>query len=390
MPYKNAYLYIISIVLSFLCYLTNIRFFVSISEIFAEIFIHFIKTISIPVVFLSVVNSLLSIKIYVLRKIAFRLVFYVLLTTIISTLIAMIIYSIIKPVDNMESELLVDHSYDYFLLFKDLIPNNIVGVFLENNVIGVLCIAFLIGYSSFFIEDRKREVLSLVFSAMFDIFVKISSFITKFIPLIIYFFSILLFHQIRDVHVSSSLFRYTTSLFLSNALHGLVFLPILLYINKINPFILLKKSFKILTLAFFTKSSSAVLPSNLMFVKQELKVNSSTADFSIPLCASINMNACAAFILTTILFVVESNGISIGFYDMLFWMFFSTIAAVGNAAVPMGCYFMANAYLITIGVPIEIMGLILPIYVVLDMFETAENIWSDICITKIIDKKVKW
>lgn len=32
------------------------------------------------------------------------------------------------------------------------------------------------------------------------------------------------------------------------------------------------------------------------------------------------------------------------------------------------------------GAPVAVMGIILPIYTIIDMIETAENVWSDSCV----------
>ncbi len=101
------------------------------------------------------------------------------------------------------------------------------------------------------------------------------------------------------------------------------------------------------------------------------------------------MNACAAFILITVMFVSEVNGHSFSLIEMFMWIFLATVAAIGNAGVPMGCYFMATNYLTSMNMPLHIMGLILPIYTIIDMFETAINVWYDVCIIKIIDKECK-
>lgn len=74
---------------------------------------------------------------------------------------------------------------------------------------------------------------------------------------------------------------------------------------------------------------------------------------------------------------------------MIPWIFLSTIAAIGNAGVPMGCFFLTTAFLIGMGVPIELMGMILPLYSLFDMVETALNVWSDSCITAVVDKELK-
>jgi Na+/H+-dicarboxylate symporter len=53
----------------------------------------------------------------------------------------------------------------------------------------------------------------------------------------------------------------------------------------------------------------------------------------------------------------------------------------------MGCYFLASAFLAAMNVPLDMMGLILPIYTIMDMVETSLNVWSDGCVTAIVDKE---
>jgi Na+/H+-dicarboxylate symporter len=99
------------------------------------------------------------------------------------------------------------------------------------------------------------------------------------------------------------------------------------------------------------------------------------------------MNGCAAFILTTVLFVSMSNGVPYTLFEMILWIFIATIAALGNAGVPMGCYFLSSALLAAMNVPLPILGVILPFYSLIDMLETSINVWSDACVTAIVDKE---
>ena len=55
----------------------------------------------------------------------------------------------------------------------------------------------------------------------------------------------------------------------------------------------------------------------------------------------------------------------------------------------MGCYFLTLSLMSGIGAPIGIMGLILPIYTIIDMIETAENVWSDSCVCAMTDHDLK-
>ena len=74
---------------------------------------------------------------------------------------------------------------------------------------------------------------------------------------------------------------------------------------------------------------------------------------------------------------------------MLTWVFIATIAAIGNAGVPMGCFFLSVSLLVSMNVPIVLMGLILPFYSLIDMLETALNVWSDCCVMSVVAKEAE-
>jgi len=46
----------------------------------------------------------------------------------------------------------------------------------------------------------------------------------------------------------------------------------------------------------------------------------------------------------------------------------------------MGCYFLTLSLMSGIGAPIAVLGIILPIYTIIDMVETAVNVWPDSCV----------
>jgi Na+/H+-dicarboxylate symporter len=98
------------------------------------------------------------------------------------------------------------------------------------------------------------------------------------------------------------------------------------------------------------------------------------------------MNGCAAFIFTTVIYIMQNYGVEITPVMMLTWILIATIAAVGNASVPMGCFFLSASLLSSMEIPMPLLGVILPVYSLIDMVETSLNVWSDSCVTTIIDK----
>ena len=208
-------------------------------------------------------------------------------------------------------------------------------------------------------------------------------------PIGIFAFTIQFVQNIRaEAHQLQQLLFYGLCVVAANLIQGFIILPLILKFKGHSPIRTAKAMLPALTMAFFSKSSNATLPLTLDCAKNRLGVSDKTASFSLPLCSIINMNGCAAFILITLFFVCSSQGITFTLWQMIPWVFLSTFAAIGNAGVPMGCFFLTSAFLIGMGVPIELMGMILPLYSLFDMVETALNVWSDSCITAVVDKEL--
>ena len=142
-------------------------------------------------------------------------------------------------------------------------------------------------------------------------------------------------------------------------------------------------------MALFTKSSAATLPVTMETSEKRLGVSQRVARFVLPICTTVNMNGCAAFILVTSLFVMQNGGFQLTLPVMLLWLVISVVAAIGNAGVPMGCFFLTLSLMSGIGAPVAIMGIILPVYTIIDMIETAENVWSDSCVAAMTDRDIK-
>ena len=168
-----------------------------------------------------------------------------------------------------------------------------------------------------------------------------------------------------------------------------VILPLILLIKGLNPIKIARGMLPALAVALFSKSSAGTLPVTMASAEDNLHVDRRVSRFVLPICTTINMNGCAAFILITSVYLMQNAGIEIGFDTMLAWVFIATFAAVGNAGVPMGCYFLTLSLVSSMNIPVTLMGIILPVYAVIDMIETSLNVWSDSCVANIVNKTMQ-
>ncbi|WCR53656.1 MAG: Proton/glutamate-aspartate symporter [Wolbachia endosymbiont of Ctenocephalides orientis wCori] len=381
-----------SILFAVIAYYLSSEVIFEVAKLLSDVFISLLKLISLPLVFLSIVSTISGLKDSIeIKALVKKTLFYTLLTTITAAFVALSFYLLIDPVRknfiNNTIESVNGSSHNYFSYLKSLIPSNFVQVFLENNIIGSILIAFLMGGAIISLAKEKQDILHQVFSALFDTLLKIAQTLLRFIPLAVWSFITCFLYELKGGNELYSLLWYFVCIMSANFVQAFLILPLIMWYKGISPIQTLKGVTPALTLAFFSKSSSATLPTTIDCVQNKLNVPKKISSFVLPICTTINMNACAAFILITVMFVAKMNGYAFSLSEMFIWIFLATGAAIGNAGVPMGCYFMATSYLVSMDIPLHIMGLILPIYTIIDMFETAINVWSDVCVTRIIDKE---
>ena len=391
--FSTPIIYLVSIGVAVLLSLLPIGNMVPAAESLSQIFMSLLSLVSLPIIFLSIVSSATRSEANgALKQMGKKIVKYTLLTTLLASTVALLVFLAVDPVRPIEvpasfSSDLPKGSYVDYLL--KIVPANIIRPFLESNVIGVLVLALLIGLVSFQLEERQRKTLHDLFSSLYALFMKMTGWIIKLIPLALFSFTVLFIRDVKDGLDMSTIGLYLTSVMIANAIQALVVLPLLLRLKGISPVRLARAMFPALSVAFFTKSSTATVPMAVQNAIERAKISPDVARFTIPLCTSINMNACAAFILTTTLFISMSYGITFSPVELIAWIVVATLAAVGNAGVPMGCYFLASALLASMHVPLQLMGVILPFYAIIDAFETAINVWSDATCAVIVDDELK-
>lgn len=373
----------------------NYPILMGIAEAVSEMFINLLKLISLPIIFLSIVSTVSGMEgVDQIKRLAQKVLKYTLLTTIVAATIALMLFIMINPVDqSIISESVAVQSVvqqsSYLSFFIKIIPSNLVQPFNENQVISVLFLAILLSSAIVSLPTAHRTVLNKFFSSFYAAVIAITRWIVAIMPIAVWAF-ITLF--MRDLHQGlnlKSIALYLVCVVAANLIQALIVLPLLLKYKGISPLKMAKGMFPALSTAFFTKSSAAALPMAMRCAEENVGISRNVASFSFPLCTTINMNACAAFILITVLFVSMSNGMTYTFPEMCLWIILATIAAIGNAGVPMGCYMLASAFLAAMGVPLQIMTVvILPLYTLIDMLESAINVWSDSCVTAVVQQEV--
>ena len=153
--------------------------------------------------------------------------------------------------------------------------------------------------------------------------------------------------------------------------HALVLLA-----NRASPRYYLRKAFPVLSFAFVARSSAGALPLNIETQTNALGVDEATANFAASFGMSIGQNGCAG-IYPAMLATIIAPTVGIDVFSPAFVAGLVAVVAIssfGVAGVGGGATFASLIVLGTMGLPIEIVGLLASVEPLIDMGRTALNV----------------
>ncbi|MDY3968056.1 MAG: dicarboxylate/amino acid:cation symporter [Prevotella sp.] len=398
---QNFWLWLGALVVGTVLGMLGVGWIDSVTNFVATIYTRLFQFVAIPTIALAVTTTLARFGTQKDTGRIFRhTLTYTLLTTVAAAAVGMLLYRFIAPdnlpldaiqgdtgIDSVKQEL-GDASYmDYII---GIVPDNVLRPLVEGNVLSLLLIAVAVGIALARMPetDSKRTLMNGL-NGLQNLVSTLIHWLIDILPIGIVAFAAQLSAEVTAGTVVTSIGKYVAVILGGNLLQFCVVLPLFLMARGLNPIRVARAMTPAVLMALFTKSSAATLPVTIQSAEERLGVASRVARFVLPICTTINMNGCAAFIFVTSLFVMQNGGVEITWGTMIMWLFISVVAAIGNAGVPMGCYFLTLSLMSGVGAPIAIMGIILPVFTVLDMIETAENVWSDSCVAAMTDRDIR-
>ncbi len=180
---------------------------------------------------------------------------------------------------------------------------------------------------------------------------------------------------------------YSLTVLAGLAVHGFVVLPALLWIfTRRSPLRYFLNVFEALATAFGTASSAATLGVTLRCVVERNSVSRKSADFVLPIGATVNMDGTALYEAVAAVFIAQTLGVELDLIGLGVVALTATLAAVGAAAIPEAGLVTMVLVLQAVGLPAEGVGLLLAVDWVLDRFRTSLNVWGDTVGAAVIDE----
>lgn len=140
--------------------------------------------------------------------------------------------------------------------------------------------------------------------------------------------------------------------------------------------------------AFSTQSSLASLPAMLQATRDRLNLPAAVVDVALPLAVSLFKYTSPALNLAVVLFVAHVLGVEIGVPTLLAGMAVALVTSIGVAGIPGQASFLTTTVPIAaaMGVPNELLFLLLAVEVIPDLFRTIGNVSADILACAVLTR----
>ena len=222
------------------------------------------------------------------------------------------------------------------LVLLNIVPSNIGATFSVNNsVLAVVFLAVVVGLGINKLNLGKECVVYRLCKEISDIIVVFLGFVvTKFGPAAIFMLLSNTFATYGIDYLKPAAVYVVLTVIL---LLVYLFIGYPLYIAlvvKQNPFIFMRKIFKVVVFGFSTSSSAATLPLNQDTTSKELGVDPQIASFVLPLGMTINMDGTAIMQVVATLFIAGCGGYEVSAFQLVIIMVLALIASMGTPAAP--------------------------------------------------------
>ncbi|MDO9547343.1 MAG: dicarboxylate/amino acid:cation symporter [Candidatus Marinimicrobia bacterium] len=386
----------IGIILGILSGITLGEIIIPVATIIGDLFLSLLKMVIIPLIFTSITSGVLGIGTSKnLGRLGLKTMAYYVASSLIAILTGLLLVNIIKPGIGAELGLTADVSTSDItasslgdFLYR-IVPDNPISSMANGEILPIIFFCIILGVFISKLNDRHRILLTDFFNAGFEVMMSITHFIIWFAPLGV-FGLIAKITAITGLEVFHTLGLYFITVLAGLLIHYSISLPLFVIIlSRENPIRHLKNMSVALLTAFTTSSSSATLPLTLECAEKNAGISNKISSFVLPLGATVNMDGTALYECVAAMFIAQVYGIELNFAAQFTVVITALLTSIGAAGIPMAGLVMMTIILKAVGLPLEGIGLILAVDIILDMIRTSTNVWSDSCGALIIAKSEK-
>lgn len=363
---------------------------------FGGAFVSFIRMLVIPIVLVSMIQVILTLKNDLnISSLVKRTLFWLMFTTGIAAVIGITL----SLFTNLGSNMTIVHServsravIDLPHIFIGLIPANPIEAMVNNNIIAVVIFASIVGSSARIMRSKAKykpvmDLFATFIDATYRIVMSMAMTIVRFMPYGVIALMSRTLISYGFVAIEQA-FLFIVLIYAASFIMLIVY-SILLILHGLNPITFFRKAFPALLMAFSSRSSVGSIPMTVQTLETKLGVNTGTANFVASLGSTMGMNGCAGYFpAMAAVMIAIMTGTSIDASFIIMVIIVAIVGSLGIAGIPGSATMAASIMLSGIGMSeyFGLLAIVLAVDPIVDMARTMINVngamISAICVDK--------
>ncbi len=357
-----------------------------------------VKMIVIPLVMISLINSILKLKnLETLKSIGVKTIGLLLGTTGIAGAIGVVVALSLNLGQGIGFEgagdFVAREVPKFSQVFLDMLPSNPVSSMVEGKIIPIIIFSLFIAVALIIEDDRNNERVKIIKDFVVSTHYIINRITKMVLELLPYGVFALLAKAIakNGVDTLMSLIWVIAAVYIACILQFLiVYIPIITGVAKKNPIKFFKAISPAQIVAFTSQSSYGTLPVLIKSLVERAGVSENVASFVSPIGASMGMNACGGLYPAIVaIFVANVFNIDLTIYSYVLIVLTTIIGSLGVAGVPGAATMSTTVVLATMGLPLEGMAIVMAVDPVIDMMRTMTNVTGAAVTALVVDETEK-
>jgi len=268
----------------------------------------------------------------------------------------------------------------------NIIPTNPIKAASETAMVPLVIFALLFGFAVSRIEPELRASVQTFFRAVVQAMLVIVQWVLWIAPLGVFALAFAVGAR-TGVSAAGTLLQYVVLVVNGCLVTALLSYAVVALLGRMSPLAFARAALPAQVVAASTQSSLASLPA-MIEAASPLGISKAEAGIVLPLAVSIFRAASAAANVTVAIYLGHLHGVALGPATLLLGALVAAAVSVGAVGLPAQVSFFAiiGPVCLAMGVPIDLLPLLLAVETIPDIFRTLGNVTADLAVARLVGR----
>jgi Na+/H+-dicarboxylate symporter len=269
--------------------------------------------------------------------------------------------------------------------FSGIVPTNPFAAAAEGAMLPLVIFSLLFGFAATRIETSLRASLLIFFQAVVETMLVLVRWVLWLAPVGVFALAFGVGYH-SGISAAGALGYYLLLMCSLGIVVTALFYPVAVLLGGVRFSQFARAAAPAQVVAISTQSSLASLPAMIAAAQVDLRLSGRITAITLPLAVSLFRVTSPPFNLAVVLFVAHVYGVHIGAAQLAAGVLVTVVTSFAVVGLPSQLTFFTTTVPISLamGVPTEMLSLLLALEVIPDIFRTVGNVTGDLAVTTVV------